>query len=449
MEYQIEEQTPVKRKVTIQVPAEEVDAALAATTAMYRKDLQMAGFRKGKVPSSIVEGKYRKEVTREATNDLLNVHIHQVLGEMGVQPLAKIDVDAGELSKGEEFTYSFSFEVVPDFDLPEYHGLQAEQEKVEVSEADVQEVIERIRGNLADVVLVKDDREPVNKDVVVVDFQAYDNGEPLEGVKAENFELTLGEGQALEDFEALVKQQKPGSTGKGQVTFPEDFINSELAGKSVDMEVTLKAIKERRLPDIDDELAVKAGGFENLAQLREAIENSYRQSRMEVVKSVAQKKLLDHLGEQVDIPLPESLVEDQIDRMVADLKEKMERRGRSLESLGKTGEELRGEHRPQAESLVTSHLLLLAVAKKEELSVSEAEVDQYLYQMAVRSGQDYKSLKEYHEQNNLMYALRDKLLADKAMNLIYDSASITEVEARDLRASAASSSQPAKPTEAA
>ncbi|MFP4235972.1 MAG: trigger factor [Desulfonatronovibrio sp.] len=424
MEYNVEDISPVKKEIKIQVPAEEVHASLAATTALYRNQVDIKGFRKGKVPSSVVENKFKKQIYNEATSELINLHINQILSELKINPLSRIDVDAGQMSRGEDFNYSISFEVAPEFELPDYTGITIEEEDVEFNPDEVQKVIDRVRDNLAEMVVVGEERPPRDGEVVVIDFEAYKDGKPVEGVKADNFQMTLGQGNALAAFEDLVKSIKPGQTDEAEITLPEDFLNKELAGQDVTMKVTLHSIKEKKLPEVDDELAQKAGGFESIDQMKEVIEKSYIGSRKQLHKSTAQKKALDELKDKVDFELPESLVKGQIEQKIAELKNKTEKKGKSFDSLGKTPEELQEMFRADAEDMVKSQLFLLAVAAREELTVDPQEIDAYLRTIARNSGQDFDKVKSFYEENNLMFALKDSLLADKAMEHIYEKAEI-------------------------
>ena len=428
MEYKVEDLSPVKKQINITVPVDEVNAALAATIAMYRTNVDLKGFRKGKVPSSVIEGRFKKEVYSEATQDLVNVHINEVMGDSEFTPVSRIDFDGGELVRDEEFTYSISFEVMPEFELPSYEGFEVEEEKVVVDEKEVDEVIDRIRGNMAENVAVAETRAAKDGEIAVIDFAAYENGEAIEGVSAENFQMSLGDKQALEDFEALVKTITVGESGEGEVTFPEDFINPEFAGKTVNMKVTVHAIQEKKLPELDDELAKKAGGFDSVEKMREAVVESYKTSRDQLNKSQAQKTMLDALLKTVEFPLPESMVDQHVDSLIQERIERLERQGKSIESLGKTPEELRAEVRPEAEEIAKTQIFLIAAAKKEGVEVTEQEVDMQLHQIAMRSGQEFHVVKDYYSKNNLLFSLRDRLLADKAMDAIYEKANVTEVE---------------------
>lgn len=427
MEYKVEELSPVQRKVVVDVDVEEVHAALAATVALYRKGADIKGFRKGKVPSSVVEAKFRKQIYGEATTDLINYHINEILGETKLAPLSRIDVDAKEMERDQKFSYSFSFEIAPAFDLPEYKGLAVEEEEVVVDGKQVDDVIERIRQNMAKTVIIKEERKVESGDIAVIDFQALQDGVAMEGIAANKFELPLGEGNSLPEFEDIVIGMTPGEIVEKELTFPADFINDTLAGQTVTMKITLHAIKERKLPEVDDDFAELAGGYSSVQDLRDAIEKSYVASRKQLVKGDAQKKLLDGIKSQVSFELPQTIVEEQIDKQIVEIQGKLERQGKSLDSLGKAPAELREEQRPVAEDVVKSSLVLLAIATAEGLTVEPQEVDMVLQQMAASTGQDFHSIKDYYEQHNLMVPLKDRVLADKAMDLIYENAQVTTV----------------------
>jgi len=428
MDYKVEELSPVKRKINITVPVDEVNAALSAAVALYRHRYEIKGFRRGKAPSSVVEGKYRTQIYSEATTDLVNYQINEALSTLGIMPLSRIDMDGKELVRDEEFNYSISFEVAPDFALPNYDGLAVEVERAEVKEEEVREVENRILSNAATVKPITEVRPAKDGDIVVITFGAYKGDEVFQGIQAENFELTLGDRQALPEFETMLKTLKTGEKGECEITFPEDFINPAMAGHTLVMRATLHAIKEKTLPELTDEVAKRAGGFDSVEKMREAITQSYKQSREQLNRSVAQKKLLDQMMVHVDFPLPPSMVENRIDRLLADLEQRLDRQGKSLAALNKTPEELRESHRTQAEDAVRSEILLLAVAKKENLEVKPEEIDAALTQVARQHGQDLMSVKQYYEENNLVFPLKDRLMADKAIELIYARAAKTETD---------------------
>jgi trigger factor len=428
VEYKTEELSPVKKKVVITTEAQEVETAIAGAVALYKSSLQLDGFRKGKVPASVVEKRFHGKIYEEARQDLVNVHINEVMQSLGVNPVSGINLDGPDtLERGKGYTYSIEFEVLPALDLPPYEGMEEEQEKVVVKEEEVDEVIERIRRDNARLVPVDGNGPAVDGQVVNLDFAAYADGAPLENVSAENFELTLGERQALEEFEALVKTIPYGGEGEGEIHFPDDFIAPHLAGKTVTMKVRVHAVKERRLPDLDNELAKKLG-LETIGELREKIADSYLKSRTGLNKSATQKKILDKLVKMTDFPLPESMVDIQVNTLLAAQKSRLERLGKSLEFLGKSPEDLRGEALPKAREIARCQVLLLSIAAKEGLEVSDQEINSHIYQASLQSGDDFNTLRAQYERSGMIFALRDRLLADKAMDLVYAKAVISEVE---------------------
>lgn len=428
MEYTVEDISPVKKKVNITTEPKEVEAAIMGAVALYRTSVQLDGFRKGKAPASVVEKRFRDQIYGEARQDLINVHINDVMQKLDVTPVSGLNL-SGEsaFEKDSPFTYSMEFEVLPAFELPPYEGIEVEQEKVDITDADVDEVLARIRRDHAKLVPVDGVGPAVDGQVVNIDFSAFEDGKPVAGLGATGFDLALGERQALEDFEKLVKTVRLNEEGEGEISFPDDFLASELAGKTLTMKVRVHAIKARQEPELNDDLA-KLAGAESLEKLREGIAESYRRSRESLNKGAAEKKILDQLLKLVDFPLPDSLLEVQIRSLLADLRVRLERQGKSLDSLGKSEEALRAEVLPQATEITRSQVLLLAIAKKENLQVSEQEVTMQLYQLCLRTGEDFKQVREDYERSGMIFTLRDRMLADKAMEAVYARAKVTEVE---------------------
>ncbi len=302
-----------------------------------------------------------------------------------------------------------------------------------MEDAEIDAVVDRLRNGMAELIDVEEKRNPQDGEVAAVTFAAFENGEPLGDLRAENFHLHLGRGEALPAFEDIVKKLVPGETRTDPVAFPADFINTQLAGRTVDMRVTLKEIKIRNLPEANDELAAKAG-YGTLERMREAIAGSTLESRRNLNKSAAEQKLLDGLLAQVSFELPPSLVEENIDRMVEDLVQRLESRGKSVASLGKKPAEIREEFKPRAEEIVRAQIFLLPVANRETLKVEPQEVDEHLRRMALQTRQDPEWLRSYYEEHNLMFALKDRLLADKAMDLIWSKAEVREVPPAEWKA---------------
>lgn len=429
MQYQIENVTPVKKRLVVTVPADEVEASILATIAMYKDKVDVPGFRKGHVPMSMIESKYKKRIIAEASEELVNVHIHDILSETGDEPISRIDFEpGGEFDRGKEYIYHVVYEVLPPAgELPDYVGRSVEEEEPTVNETEVEAVFERMREQLAEFKPIDEHREPVDGEVVVVSFKAFMDGKPLEGIAADNFQLELGKGQALPEFEAGVKTMKPREEKEFSLTFPADFLNESLAGKTADVKTTLHAVKFKELPPLDDELAKKAGGRDSLDAMRADIKKSYIESRTQLNKAAAQKRLLDELVKEAVFTIPPSIVERHLSRMINETVGRLERQGKSFESLGKSLADLKAEFAPEAEELGKLETFLLIAAKKEGMTVQEPELDAFFKLMAARTGEEWSQLKRWHIEQNLIVSVRDRILADKAMEHIYSKADVKKI----------------------
>ena len=212
MEHRVEEVTPVKRKVLVTTPAEEVDASLDAVVAKYARDVRIDGFRKGKAPLSVIEGRFKKDIHTEATTELVNRQIKEIMDSLAFSPISPIQFDGEELVRGKGHEYSYSFEIMPEFELPAYGGVEVEQETPAVEEKDIQEVLDRIRYDLAEVFPIEEARPPRDGESALVSFEAREGDVAVAELSGENFEVALGEGHMLAVFEEMVKRTAPGES---------------------------------------------------------------------------------------------------------------------------------------------------------------------------------------------------------------------------------------------
>ncbi|WP_346666821.1 trigger factor [uncultured Desulfovibrio sp.] len=429
MEYTIEELSPVKRKISIVAEASDVDDAIARSVAYYRKSVQIDGFRKGKVPASVVEKRFHDYIYEEARQALVNAKVGDALAKAGLEPVSGIQFveDGGALARGKGLSFSVEFEVLPAFELPAYEGMEVEKEKAVVTDEEVDAVIERIRRDRAELLDVAGEGPAVDGQIANISFEAFEDGKSLGELKTDNFDLPLGEGQALDDFEKLVKTVKVGQTGEGDIVFPANIPAQSLAGKTLKIRVTVHAVKQRKLPEINDDLARQVG-VESMDKLRASIRDSYAYSRENAVRSAAQKKMLDKMLAGLEFPLPESLLDMQIRTLIAETAARLEQQGKKLADLGKTEDELRKELQKQAEELTRIQVLLLSIARKEGLSVSQGEVDNQLYRICIQTGEDFRKVREAYERTGMINTMRDRLLADKGMEAAFAKAKVREVE---------------------
>lgn len=433
MQYTVEDVSPVKKTVRVTVPAAEVDAALDKNVARYRQSVVLDGFRKGKVPPALVEKRFEKDIYEETGSELVNSAISEILKELDHEPMSGICFEGEAISRGKEYAYSFAYEIMPVFELPAYEGIPVTQDAAAVKDEEVDTVFERVRRSMATLENVAEKRLPAAGDVATITFAGFDDsGEPIPDVAGEKFQVTIGEGQVIPDFETLLCSVLPGESGEGKVVFPAEYHSKDLAGKTIAMKITLDVLQTRILPEVNDEFAKQAGGFETVDAMRSSVRSSYEGNRKDLAKAKAQSELLEKLLAEVDFPLPESMVEQYTANILAEQAERLQRQGRDAASI--TEEEtqvMKAGAEAEAKRHVKTRIFLLTVAKKEKLEVSSQELEAALRQIATRGGHDFARVRDHYVRNNLLPVLRDRILADKAMDAIYAKAVVTETAAAE------------------
>lgn len=426
MDFAVESVTPTRKKITLTLKAEDVNAAIDKIVADRAKTISLPGFRKGKVPHNVVEKRLGEEIYAAATQEALDSALSDALEQEKLHPLSGVDLDNGNAVKRDEvFSCVMTFDVLPDIAFPNYVELPVNQDLVVLNEKDVDDIIEHLRSDMAEHHEITEARLPEDGDQVDVDYDGFENGEPVDDVKGTHFTLVLGQKQALPDFEAIVKTVKPGEEKEGTVNFPEDYGHKPLAGKAITMKVKVNSISSRILPVVDDAFALKAGA-ESLEKLRESIKEHVEASKKQQVRAEAMQALLDGLMQDLTFELPKTLVESRTRRLLSDRFGRLARTGAMPEEGER--EKMEAEAKAQAEEDLKPQVFLMTLARKEGLDVHPQEVEMQIYSMAMRAGQDYQKVSDAYRRSGLVHEIHDRILADKGMDFIYSKAVITEVE---------------------
>lgn len=438
MQYSVEELGTLKKKVSVTIPAADVDQQIARTSGEYRASVSIQGFRKGKAPLSVVERRFGKDIYSEVARNLADQGVRGAVDELKLEPASRMSFDTPELKKGADFVFSFTLDVMPDFELPEYQDFPLDEEEVVISDEDINEVIEKARKDLAELVDVDDVRKAVDGEVVLADFEGFDSeGKPYAGLTASEVLVSLGDNQTLPDFEELVKSLSVGEQGEKDIYFPEDFQNFDLAGQTFKIKGTIRGIKQRKLPELDNDFAAKLGKFENMDAAREAIRSAMSGSRKNLAKSLAQKNLLDALLEKVDFPLPDALMSRFSQLSEMDLLEKMHREGKldekSIGNLDDVRKQAADDARPQVKAFV----FLYKVAKKEDVKVTEGDLVNELQAIAMRTQRQFADVRDEYLNNDMLGALQERIQSAKALELLYSKAKINYVKAAEAETQAA------------
>ena len=423
MECTVTNTSSTRKTLALSFSAEEVNAAIDAAVAERRKTFAMNGFRKGKVPAATIEKLLGAEIISSATQDALDKAFKDTMEKEGIHPLSAAEMEdtPSVFERGAAYSCKLSFDVLPDIAFPAYEGLEVKQTKAAVKESEIEEVLTRIRSDLAEIASQSSNRLAEEGDQVELHYKGFDeNNAPIDQVEGD-ITIIIGKKQVIDDFEKLVKTIMPGEEKEGPVAFPEGYGHKDLAGKTITMRVNVKSVKARVLPEVDDELAKKAG-LESLEKLRGEIESHLASQKKQAARAEAMKKLLDQLLEQVTFDLPAVLVNSRVRRAVNQHDAVIRHEGK--EPDGKYEEVVR----PEVEKELRPQVFLMALARKENLEVKPQEIELQIYQMAMRAGQDYKKMSEIYHSAGLTNDIHDRLLADKAMDFIYKKANVVEVD---------------------
>jgi trigger factor len=411
----VEDISTVKKKLNIEVASDAVTREMDKALADVAKKAKIPGFRPGKAPKAIVEKHYGEEVRNEVLHRLLSESYLQALQEHNLNPVEVPQIDnVSSLAKGSPLTFTATVEVRPNIELGTYDGIEVKEESLTVSDDEVNQTVDRLRDMYAQLEVVEG-RPLGNNDTAIIDFEGFQDGKPIEGAKSSGYALSIGSGSLIPGFEEQLTGMNRGETREIKVTFPADYNNKELAGKDAAFTVTVKEIKKKVLPELNDEFAKDIGNNATLAELKEGIKKDIEARKRDEQASAQREAVLAKLVEAHSFDVPPGMVERELQSMAKSQATRMARRGVDVKSFDYS--KFRDENRLLAEKRVKGILLLDEIADKEKIEVTDQEVNTAIAAMARGAGQTVESVKKYYEStegglDNLRASLtREKTLA--------------------------------------
>lgn len=415
---------------TVEIPAEDFRKAIQTAYTKNKHHFSLPGFRKGKVPRSMLERNYGADLFYEdAINEVLPKAFDDAVEELSLFPVAQPEVDVDDIEKDKDLKIKFTVDVKPEPVLGDYEGQEVEVHKYEVTDEQVDRQLEEQREQNARMVPVE--REAKDADIATIDFKGFVNDEPFDGGEAEDYELTLGSGSFIPGFEEQLIGHKSGDSFAVNVTFPEDY-HENLAGKEARFDVVIKQLREKQLPDADDDFAMDVSDFDTLDEYKADIRAKLQEEVDKRKKIERENAAVQKLIEVSEISVPASMVDYQIDHEYQDLERDMAQMGIGMDQymkiLQKDMDAVREELRPKAEQRLKADLLLEELKKKLEPEVTDEEMDAQLEEMVAEMADDQKEeyrkfLREHH-----MEALKENRKTQKAVEALVASMQFTEVE---------------------
>ncbi|MDE6740671.1 MAG: trigger factor [Lachnospiraceae bacterium] len=419
MSLQVEKLEKNMAKLTIEVGAEELEKAIEKAYQKQKKQISIPGFRKGKVPRQMVEKMYGKEVFYEdAANELIPDAYDKALSECEEDIVSSPKIEVTQIEAGKPFVFTATVALKPEVKLGKYKGLKIDKIDTEVTEEEVDAEINRERENNARNITVED-RPVKDGDMTTLDFEGFVDGVPFEGGKGENYPLTIGSGAFIPGFEEQLVGAEIGKEVEVNVTFPEDYQAEDLKGKAAVFKCTVKEIKEKELPELDDEFASEVSEFETLAEYREDVKKNLTEKKEKDAKNAREDAAIKAAVEVAEMEIPDAMLETQQRQMVDEFAQRITMQGLSMEQYfqftGTNYQKMVEQVKPQALERIKSRLVLEAIAAAEKIEATEEEYEKELETMAEVYQMEVSKVKELmgeREKKNIMQDLAVRKAAE-------------------------------------
>lgn len=421
----------------VTVPAEEVDKALDQAFKKVVKQINVPGFRKGKVPRQIFEQRFGVEALyQDAVDILLPKAYSEAVVEADINPVDQPEIEVTQIEKGKPFTFDATVTVEPEVQLGDYKGLEITKQATELTDEELEQTIEQRLEAMADMV-IKEDGQVEEGDTVNLDFDGYVDGEQFEGGQADGYDLEIGSGMFIPGFEEQLVGLKVGEEKEVEVTFPEEYHAEELAGKPATFKTKINEIKTKEVPELDDELANELDSeADNVEQYKENLRKQLTEQKQTDAENLQKEEAITLATDNATVDIPEAMIKTEEDRMVQEFAQRLQQQGLNLETYfqisGQSEEDLRGQMKDDAEQRVKTNLTLAAIAEAENIEVSEEDVDKELQNMSEQFNISVEDIKNTLGNTDIV---KNDVRVKKVIDLLVDEAKLVEEKNEDNEAS--------------
>ena len=430
MQVTVEDVSSVKKTLHIEVPQDEVARELDSAYNTLKRTAKIKGFRPGKVPRSVLERMFGKDVRADVSSKLIQNSFLDAIKETELKIIGNPQVDPPELDPGASYKYDATVEISPEIDDIDFKGMQLKRTNYSFSNDEVDTQLKMLQKNLARHEQISEDRPVQQEDIVLIDYEGFKDGKPFADTgKTENFTLKIGAGVISETFDSQLIGMKAGDNREFTESFPEDFTNKTMAGNEITFQVMLNEIRQEVLPDIDDVMAKKVGQYENLDQLKSAIEDNLKQGYAKRTEQELNEQIFSTLISKTEFEAPDAMVDMELQGIIEEAERSFAYQNTSLEQMGISREDIAEKYRDTALKQVKRHLILSKVIDQEDLALSDDEVENGLKEMSENFGHPLADIKKYYNENkDKLDLFKHTLLEKKAINLIIESSKIKDVE---------------------
>lgn len=428
----VEDISPVKKKISFDIPWENVSRELDTVYTQVGKTARIKGFRPGKIPRRILESYYKEHAEEETISNLVNKHYFDAVKEHDIAAVTQPDIDQKGIEANKNFAFTATVEVEPKVEPKDYVGLSVEKEDKTVTDADVETRLLQIREMFGTLEDVTEDRGLVEGDFATFDFEGVCEGEALKELKSEGYFLEIGSKMFVPGFEDQMVGMKKGERKELVVTFPADYQSEKVAGKDVTFTVDLKGIRSKKLPELNDDFIKNfEKKYETLADFTADVRKSLEEQNATESKSALREKIIEAILAANEFEVPPSFVERQIYMMMADAQRRFMARGMDKDAAMRLSLKHRDQFRGDAEKIVKSLLLIKGISSKEDIKVEEEELNDKVRAMAEERQQPFETVREQFEKDDMLESIRLDIIHEKTMAFLEEKADITVVSAKE------------------
>ena len=425
MSLQVEKLEKNMAKLTIEVPASELEKALQSAYMKQKNKISLPGFRKGKVPRQMIEKMYGAEIFYDdAANALIPKAYADAYDECELDIVSRPEIDVAQIEKGKDFIFTATVATKPEVTLGEYKGLEVDKVSTRVTQKEVDAKIQEEAEKNARTITVED-RAVQDGDEVVLDFEGFVDGVAFEGGKGENYPLTIGSGSFIPGFEEQLVGAETEKEVEVKVTFPEDYHAEDLKGKEAVFKCTVHEIKAKELPEIDDEFAAEVSEFDTLEEYKADVKAKIKEQKAAEGKAKQEDQVVEQAVKNATYELPEAMVETQAEQMANDFAQRMQSQGLTMEQYfqftGTTAEQMMEDLKPQAVKRIETRLVLEAIAKAENIEISDEKLDEEIGKMAEAYKMEADKLKEFMGENEKKQ-MKEDMAVQEAITFLVENA---------------------------
>ncbi len=423
MKVEVESLDRVRKSIEVTLEEAKVDELREGIYQELKKGAKIKGFRPGKVPKSVIGTYYKDYINEELKRKMVEETMENALAETEVKPVSEPRIEF--LEEDNRYGYKMECEIVPEFELPTYEGIEVEVEAVSVTDEEVAGRLEAMRQMHTEMIDRPADEAARKGDLVIIHYEAYHNGKPFEGVKADAYPLDLGSANLMPEFVEAVTGMKAGEEKEVEINFPADYPDKNIAGKGLLFKVLVKEVKEKRLPELGDEFA-KDVGFEDMDRLRSEVTKELEKAKEAQRKDAIAEQIAQFLLANTDVPVPARLLAKRVEMLVQEARSRMKTGVLKDEEDRSFNAALQKEYEPEAEKRIRMGMLLAKIADREGIRVEEYETDERLRRIAEETKRAYDYIKEFYDKYDLRSNLRESILHEKTIGLLMEKATVKE-----------------------